>query len=117
MQATNDTWAAADDVFELLHGLVADALLGDDLLEVERFAKGAPEVLPHARRDALALGVRKIGISQFEVAERTLLPVETRRDEPPGEARTPRHRLERKSGRGCLSGPESEIFQPVTQRF
>ena len=86
MQAANDTRAAADDAFELLHGLEADALLGDDLLEVERFAEGPAEVLPHSGGDPLALGVGKLGISQLKVAERPFLPMETRRDETPGEA-------------------------------
>ena len=106
MHAADDAWAAADDLLELLHGLEADALLGDDLLEVKRFAEGAAEVLPHGPGDALALGLRKLGESQLEVAERAFLPVETRGDQPPGEARSRRYGLERQGCRGCLGGPK-----------
>ena len=66
--------------------LEANALLGDDPLEVKRFAECAAKVLPHARGDAPALGLRKFGIGQLEVAKRAFLPVETRGDQPPGEA-------------------------------
>ena len=53
-----------------------------------------------------------------QVAERAFLPVETRSDEPPGEApKSHDSGLERQGGRRRLSGPESEIFQPMAQGF
>ena len=83
MQAADHARPAAGDFVELLRRLEADALLSDDLLEVERFAEGAAEVLPHARRDPLALGVRKLGIGERKIAERAFLPMKTGGDEPP----------------------------------
>jgi hypothetical protein len=117
MEPAEHAWAAADHVFELLHRLEADALLGDDLLEVKRFAECAAEVLPHRPGDALALDLRKLGESPRKVAERAFLPVQARGDQPPGEAGSRRCRLERQCRRGCLSGPKYAIFQPVTQRL
>ena len=102
-------------VVELLRRLEADPLLGDDLLEVERFAERAAEVLPHGRRDPLALLKGKLRVGERKIAQRALLPIEEGGDEPPGEARAQRHGFERQRRRGCLSSPEYDIFQPVTQ--
>jgi hypothetical protein len=117
MHAANDARASAHHLLELLHRLKADALLGDDRAEIERFSEGAAEVLPHGPGDSLALGLRKLGIGQLEIPERALLPVETRRDQPPHQARSPRHGFERQRSRDGLSCTEHHIFQAVTQGF
>ena len=117
MHAANDARAAADNLFELLLRLEPDALLGGDRPETERFAERSAEVFPHGPGDPLALGLRKFGISERQIPERALLPVESRGDEPPGQARTPRHGFERQRSRGRLSCPEYDIFQAVTQGF
>ena len=96
-------------------GLEADALLGGDLLEMERFAECSAEILPHIGRDPLALLERKLRIGDRQIAKRPFLPVKTRGDETPGEARSPRHGLERQRRRGRLGGPKREILQAVAQ--
>src|SRR6185437_16100392 len=111
MQAADHAGAAADDVLKLLHWLEANALLSDDLLEVERFAECAAEVLPHGGGDALALLLRKLGIRELEIGERAVLPVKTGRDQPPGEAGGGGSGFERQRPASRLKGPESEIFQ------
>jgi len=117
MQPADHAGSAVDDLLKLLHRLETDALLSRDLLQVERFAERAAKVLPHGGGDPLALGLRKLGESDGQIAQRALLPVEARGDEPPGEARGRRHGFERQCGGGGLGGPESDIFQPVAKGF
>jgi hypothetical protein len=54
-----------------------------------------PRFLPHGGGDPLTLGLRKLGIGQLEVAESAFLPMEMRRDKPPGHARGARHGFQR----------------------
>ena len=105
------------DLVEALEGLERDSALGDDPVEMEEFRVGAAEVLPHVRRDPLALAKRCLGVGGGQIVEHALLPMQVRRDQPPRRSRAARRRLERQRQNRQFEQPEYGVFQPVTQVF